>query len=569
MDDHGLDVRRGLTGDAVALEGDVAGREDAALGPVDVRALHEGEVAGGAAEDRVHVVLDAAGVGAGADPDVSRADVGVVGHQQDLGALLLGQPRELRELHVVTDGHGHRAAVGLEDVHVLAAGDTPPLLLGGRDVDLVLLVQPPIPVEEVGDVVEDVVLDGQVGPAEDVDVVLDRHPREELEVLGRVLVEGSRRHAGATGGQEPEELVGEELGEEQQVHPVLAGGLHEELALLGEVLEGLDGAHLVLDRRHPALLGQVGRIRGRVERVEELHQDRVAPGLLVLREVVPEDRADHEPIGELGGEDRVGQLLGHDLLHVLPGVHGVGVLGVAGDAAGDHDLAQLELFHELHPRLVDPARQAHAAGVGVHHDVDAVEEVALRVVVREVAARADLLEGVLVLPLGGVEDERAGARHELAVELDADLALGEGRQVVLQVLFAPGHQVGEAAVLDLLDGFEVVQRQGADDETGFALGRIGHAALSCRPRRRSARVPHPEKRRATVSRNHPRGAMHRVVIAGDQATFYGEQRVFSSAVAAAGSRWPCGGRLRGPWPASRRPRRAAARVRHRSQLVAR
>ena len=47
----------------------------------------------------------------------------------------------------------------------------------------------PIPAEEVGDVVEHLVLHHEGGAADDIHVVLDRHLGEKLQVLGRELGE--------------------------------------------------------------------------------------------------------------------------------------------------------------------------------------------------------------------------------------------------------------------------------------------------------------------------------------------------------------------------------------------
>jgi hypothetical protein len=56
-------------------------------------------------------------------------------------------------------------------------------------VNLVLLADRPVAAEQVGDVVEVLVLQGEVRAADDVDVVLDRQVGEEVEVLRRVLGE--------------------------------------------------------------------------------------------------------------------------------------------------------------------------------------------------------------------------------------------------------------------------------------------------------------------------------------------------------------------------------------------
>ncbi len=319
--------------------------------------------------------------------------------------------------------------------------------------------------------------------ADDVDVVLDRHAPEELDVGIGEAVQHARSDAWARGWEQTEELVGEQLGEEQEVRAVLAGGVHEELGLPLEALEVLDGAHLVLHRGHPRTRHVIATLARRVERVEPLHEHRAPARLLVGRQVAVEHLADHEAVGELCGDHRVGEFFGDHLGEVGVGAHLALMKRVARHAPCDHHLAEIELADELVPRLVDAPREAHPARFGADHDVDPVEQVAVWVVVPERAARDDLLEGVDVVVVFGVEDQAAGARHQDAVELDADLPTREDFDVLADVAGRPRRDVGKTPPLQLSNAFDVLYGEAPDNQPRFGLFAFAHAqALSTLPR---------------------------------------------------------------------------------------
>ncbi len=78
----------------------------------------------------VDVVFDAARHRAVADAQIAEALVGVERHEDDLGTLLRGDARQLRELDVVADLDRDTAAVGVEHLDLVTADDSPPLPLG-------------------------------------------------------------------------------------------------------------------------------------------------------------------------------------------------------------------------------------------------------------------------------------------------------------------------------------------------------------------------------------------------------------------------------------------------------
>ena len=199
VDDHRFDVRIAFGGDGIAGELDVGRREDPRLGVVDVGVLDERQVARAAGDRHVQMVLDAAGLGAMPDAQVAVSRVGVERHEDDLRPLLRGDAGQLGELDVVADLNRDPAAVGIEHLHPVARADAPPLAFAGRDVDLVLLADRAVAPKEVGDVVQRVVFDHELRTADDVDVVLDRHLGEELQVLRRELGQLAGRHARARG----------------------------------------------------------------------------------------------------------------------------------------------------------------------------------------------------------------------------------------------------------------------------------------------------------------------------------------------------------------------------------
>ena len=74
-------------------------------------------------------------------------------------------------------------AIGFEHFDTIAWTDTPPFPFAGRNVNLVLFADRTVTAEQVGHVVQRVVFDDELGSANHVDVVLDRHLGKEVQVL--------------------------------------------------------------------------------------------------------------------------------------------------------------------------------------------------------------------------------------------------------------------------------------------------------------------------------------------------------------------------------------------------
>jgi hypothetical protein len=113
------------------------------------------------------------------------------------GALVRRDAGQFGELDVVADVDGDPAAVGVEHVQAVSRGDAPPAALAGGGVQLVLLADGAVAAEQKGHVVQPLVLHHEVRAADHVAVVLDRHVREELEVLRRELGDLPRRRCPA------------------------------------------------------------------------------------------------------------------------------------------------------------------------------------------------------------------------------------------------------------------------------------------------------------------------------------------------------------------------------------
>ena len=247
---------------------------------------------------------------------------------------------QLGEFNVVADQDRDDAAVRVEDVDLPARRDAPPLPLARGDVNLVLLAERTVAAEQVGDVVQVALLDDELRPADDVDVELDRELGEQVEVLGSELREATGCLARACLLDAGEELRREQFRKENEVALVLAGGVGEELALLGELVEPGSGTHLVLDHRQPHRFGGVAVPPLRpvtVVKIRPFQIRCVAAARLVGREVVGDHPLEREFVRNLRRQNGVEQRLVHYVFNVLAGGHLVGVSAVAGNATGDDD----------------------------------------------------------------------------------------------------------------------------------------------------------------------------------------------------------------------------------------
>src|SRR5262249_50425528 len=89
----------------------------------------------------IDMVLDTACLGAIADAKVGVPLVRAKRDKNDLSAAFNRETRHLREFDVIADLDCNLALVGVEHFDGLAAFDSPPLPLGRRNVQLVLLAE--------------------------------------------------------------------------------------------------------------------------------------------------------------------------------------------------------------------------------------------------------------------------------------------------------------------------------------------------------------------------------------------------------------------------------------------
>src|SRR5690606_29848239 len=111
---------------------------------------------------------------------------------------------------------------------------------------------------KVRNVVEHFLLDDKLRTADDIDVVLQRQIREEIEVVRRELGKSPCRLAGAGCFHERQQLRGEQFGKEDKVGSIVGrSGVDKELALLGKPIEILERSQLILNDRQPNRLDRM------------------------------------------------------------------------------------------------------------------------------------------------------------------------------------------------------------------------------------------------------------------------------------------------------------------------
>ena len=435
-----LRVGRGLGAHAVRGEGEVARGEDATLCILDVHVVHAGQVAHAAGDDHEALVLDGTGMGADLDAAVGILRVGQEGNEEDLHPLVGHDAGQFGELHVVAYQDAYLGAIRLEGLNHLASAQAPALDFVGGDVYLLVHLVGAVAAAEEADVVQAaVLLDEGHAARDDVDVVADSQLDEALANLvgeGGQSTDGLRlarvvelRHEGRV----------EVFGEEHEVALVVGHGVHEELHLLEEVVQRLVRTHLPLHQADAHRgLGRDILLRGRlVVDVVPLEEAGVVAGLLVVGQVVAHHLAHVEVVGELEGQDGVVNLLLAHLVDVFLGAHLVGILVVVGDAAAEHDGLQVQFLAQFLAVFVHAAGQAQAPVVGVHEDLDAVKDVAFRIVRVEGFLAGHLGVGMVVLHLVIIHDDGEGATHDLFVHHGHDLPFGKDGDKFLDLLARP------------------------------------------------------------------------------------------------------------------------------------
>jgi hypothetical protein len=109
--------------------------------------------------------------------------------------------------------------------------------------------------------------------------------------------------------------------------------------------------------------------------------------------------------------------------------------------------------------VVQAAGELHPAKFGMHHDLDAIQRVAARIVVANVAGIRDDLPVVPFQRRVVVQHKAAGRGNQFAVTLDAQLPFGKQADLAFDLFPFPGLHAGEAESLHLDEFVEVVHRQ--------------------------------------------------------------------------------------------------------------
>ena len=144
-----------------------------------------------------------------------------------------------------------------------------------------------------------------------------------------------------------------------------------------------------------------------------------------------------EVVRELEGQHRIVDLARTDLLDILLRTHPVGVLVIVGDAPPEHDRLQVELLAQLLAVVVHASRQTQPPVFGVDEDLDAVEDVALRIVRAEGFIARNLGVGVVALDHVVIDDDRESTAHDLVVHDRYDLPFGKDLDELVDLLTGP------------------------------------------------------------------------------------------------------------------------------------
>ena len=116
-----------ISGNAVAREGEIARRQDAAFCIVDVHVLDVGKVADHARQHDIDLVLNSACMTAVANAQEAAALVSAKWNEQDCSALVDQMAGHLGKFRIVADHHPDRTAVGIDDFCAGSALDVPPI----------------------------------------------------------------------------------------------------------------------------------------------------------------------------------------------------------------------------------------------------------------------------------------------------------------------------------------------------------------------------------------------------------------------------------------------------------
>jgi len=170
------------------------------------------------------------------------------------------------------------------------------------------------------------------------------------------------------------------------------------------------------------------------------------------------------------------ETLALDGLNVLPRGQ-VTVFGVAGNPSADGDAGQVPLAAQALSCVIQPARQLVATPVGVHLHLDAVQRVAVFIVVANEAIVRHRLPVVQIGVVPFVDDQARRTGDEVAVHPQRELPLREARHQRAKLGRRGRFHVGEAGALEGGKGLVVVDDEALELEAGLEIGQVdGHGS---------------------------------------------------------------------------------------------
>ena len=300
-------------------------------------------------------------------------------------------------------------------------------------MDLLLRVDRSIAQRDIGDILDIAILGaGGVRPADDVDIIFQRHApqlaRQARRVVGELVDRFHRRQLLRLEGEKGQ---GEELGKDDEVRPVVSRHVDEIFDVADELVEILHRARLQLAggeahafhaARHAHFRGLVGIDIG----VAPDQMRGMAVRLLVFGQVIFQHAQRLELVLQLEADHLVAQLAADDFFQIVARAARAALgAGIAGHAAGDDDAVQVQLLGQFLALVIEPLAYAQPAQLGIDGHLIAVKPLARRAVPRAKAVGGDLLPVMLGEGHRLADAHRGAIAHHLAVIERDEAAIGE------------------------------------------------------------------------------------------------------------------------------------------------